>query len=205
VEAEAFEFDYARAAGHTVALGAGDRWNEATSDVAKDVRDAKRLVSEATGVQLTDVIMGKDAATEFLNNAGVLALLDRRNPEGRNVMGPQQFANGFRTDGAYFCGTIFGLDWWEYNRTVLDADGSTVVQMIPLKKAFFVSQNDPSVSMEYAAIPDMDAYQGGLIQVERFSKSWVEKDPSVVVALTHTRPFVLLRRPETFYELQVLA
>jgi hypothetical protein len=204
VAAEAFEFNYARDAGHTVALGAGDRWNESTSDVAKDVRDAKRLVSEATGVQLTDVVMGKDAAEAFLNNAGVLAILDRRNTAGDESQA-QRLGGDFQADGAYFCGRIFGLNWWEYNRTVEDADGSTV-QLVAAKKAFFVSRNaNAGVSMEYGAIPDMDAYEGGLIQVQRFSKSWVEKDPSVVVALTHTRPFVLLKRPEAFYELQVLA
>ena len=203
VAAEAWQYDYNRDAGHTVALTGTDQWDNAASDIAGDVRDAKRLVSEATGVQLTDCIMGKLAADAFLNNAGVLALLDRRNAESKSSMGPQEFANGFRADGAYYCGRVLGLDWWEYNRTVLDADGSTV-QLVGTKKAFFVSQQDDSVSMEFGAIPDMDAYAGGLIQVERFSKAWVEKDPSVTQALVHTRPFVLLKRPETFYELTVL-
>ena len=135
VAAEAFEFDYSRDAGHTVALGAGDRWNEATSDVSKDARDAKRLVSEATGVNLTDVIMGKSAAEAFLANAGVLAILDRRNTEGDEAQA-QRLGGDFRADGAYFCGRIFGLNWWEYNRTVEDADGSTVFDEDPLDRCF---------------------------------------------------------------------
>jgi len=204
IHAEAWEYDYNRAAGHTVALTGTDQWDNAASDIAGDVREAKRLVMEATGVQLTDVIMGKLAADAFLNNAPVLAILDRRNAESKSANGPQEFANGFRADGAYYCGRVLGLDWWEYNRTALDADGTTSVQLIDTKKAFLVGQQDDSVSMEFGAIPDMDAYAGGLIQVERFSKAWVEKDPSVAQALVHSRPFILLKNPDTFFEYQVL-
>lgn len=202
IDAEAWEFDYGRDAGHTIALGAGDRWNEATAEIAGDVREAKRLVADAIGIQLTDAICGKDAADAFLNNADVLAIIERLVNEND---GPQILGGEFRPDGAYFMGRIFGINWWEYNRTVKDADGSTV-QLVGLKNVFFVSQSpDAGQSLEYAAIPDWDAADEGLIQVQRFSKSWLEKDPSAVVALTHTRPFVLLRRPESVVEYQVLA
>lgn len=198
LHADAFEFDYSRAAGNTVTLTGTDVWTNAASDIAADVRLAKKTVMDATGVELTDVVMGENAAAAFLGNAGVLAILDRRNTRGDESEAQRQ-GGGVLPSGAYYCGRIFGLRWWEYSRTVLDADGSTVT-LIPTADAHFVSTSPAAgISMEYAAIPDMDAFNGGLIQVQRFAKSWVEKDPSVVVALTHTRPFPLLRRPEAFY------
>ena len=203
LHAEAFEFDYQRAAGHTIVLAGADLWSAGTADIAGDVDSADQLIAEAVGANVTDVIMDALAADAFLNNSKVQSIVDRN---FREAGSPLQF--GSRNDpstGARWLGNIFGVDWWRYNRTVLDADGTTV-KMIPDKTAFFVARSAAvAPSIEYGAIPDMDAFEGGLLQSQRFSKSWVEKDPSQVVALTHTRPFVLLRYPEFCVQMQVLA
>jgi hypothetical protein len=202
LEAEAFEFDYSRDAAHSVTLTGADLWTSGTEDIAGDVRAAKRLVMEATGVLLTDAICGATAAEAFLNSAKVLAILERRNPEDD---GPQILGGQPRPDGAYFMGRIFGVNWWEYARTIDDYAGNTVT-LVDAKKVYLVSQSpDAGQSIEYAAIPDWDAVEDGLLQAQRFSKSWLEKDPSAVVALTHSRPFVLLKRPESMFEYQVIA
>jgi len=202
LEAEAFQFDYTRDAANDITLGAGSRWNESTADIAGDVREAKRLVSEGPGFNVTDVICGKDAANAFLNNDEVRSIIDRRRPEDDT---PQRLGGDFRPDGAYFMGRIFGVDWWEYNRTVVD-HGGTTHQLIGAKKAYFVAAAPGAgFSLEYGAIPDMDAFEGGLLEAERFSKSWVQPDPSVVFALTHSRPFPLMRYPEAVVEYTVLA
>ena len=201
LEAEAFEFDYSRDAAHSVVLAGADKWDSGTEDIAGDVRAVKRLVMEAVGLTLTDAICGTTAATAFLNSAKVLAILERRNPEGD---GPQILGGQVRPDGAYFMGRIFGINWWEYARTVDDYAGNTV-KMVADGLCHFVTQSgDAGQSIEYAAIPDWDAAEDGLLQSQRFSKSWVEKDPSAVIALAHSRPFVLLARPEAMVSYTVV-
>jgi len=200
-EADSFEFDYARDAGHTIVLAGGNLWDSGTENIAADVRNAKRLVNDAVGVRVTDAIMGKDAANAFLDSATTRAVLDRRNPEDDT---PQILGGDFRPDGAYFLGRIHGINWWEYARSLTDSAGTSAV-LVPDDTCFFVSQEAAAGnSLEYAAIPDMDAFADGLLQTKRFAKSWVEKDPSATVALAHSRPFPLMRRPESMVQLTVV-
>jgi len=202
LHAEAFEFDYVRDAAFTVALGAGDRWNEATADIAGDVRAAADAVMEETGVNITDAICGKDAAEAFLNNDKVQAIVERRRPEEGS---PLMLFGRPAPNGARWLGTIHGVNWWVYPRKIKDADG-TEVTLIDDKKVFFVSQEaGAQFSLEFGAIPDMTAFEGGSLEAEIFTKSWVEEDPSVVQMLAHSRPFPLMGQPEAVYELQVLA
>lgn len=201
VEADSFEFDYARAVANTIVLAGGALWDSGTENIAADVRVAKRLVNDAVGVRVTDVILGKDAANAFLDSATTRAVLDRRNPEDDT---PQILGGDFRPDGAYFLGRIHGINWWEYARELTDSGGATV-KLIADDQAFFCSQEPAAgLSVEYAAIPDMDAFADGLLQTKRFAKSWVEKDPSATIALAHSRPFPLMRRPESIVQMTVV-
>ena len=56
----------------------------------------------------------------------------------------------------------------------------------------------------YGAIPDWDAFDEGLMQGKRFSKSWKEKDPSVRQILAHSRPLFVPRRPASMVSMKVV-
>ena len=80
------------------------------------------------------------------------------------------------------------------------------VDLINKKKVFFITQSPAAgFSMEYGAIPDMDAFAGGSLRARRFSKAWTQPDPSLIWTLTHSRPFPLMLNPEAVVEYQVLA
>jgi hypothetical protein len=51
----------------------------------------------------------------------------------------------------------------------------------------------------------MEAMMGGMLASERFSKSWLVKDPSAMVQLIESHPLPVLRRPDSVYSLQVVA
>lgn len=199
--AEAFQFDYARDGGFTVALGAGDRWNEGTSDIAGDVRYAADKVMEETGLNVTDAICGSLAADAFLNNAKVQEHVERRRPEGPGT--PLLLGGRPSPRGARYLGSVYGVNWWAYTRQVKDIDGSAV-DLINTKKVFLLPQ-DGEFSIEFGAIPDIDAFESGQLEAQKFSKSWTTEDPSLMWVLMHTRPFPLMRRPEAVFEYQVLA
>ena len=189
---DAFTIDYGRPAAHTVVLTGTDLWSDAASDPHKDFNDAKDLASDA-GHQLTDVIMGGDAADAFVRNDQLASDLDNR----RFVTGNLELINRFEQSGAQFMGQIYGIRCWRYNRSVTDPFGNSVA-LIEADKAHFVSANPGADNIiEYGAIADFDASPSGLIQTRFFSKSWRTQDPSAQMYLWHSRPLPIPRRPES--------
>ena len=51
----------------------------------------------------------------------------------------------------------------------------------------------------------MDAFEAGLWVAQRFSKSWVTKDPSQRLALLHSRPLPVPRRPGAMVSMKVVS
>jgi len=59
--------------------------------------------------------------------------------------------------------------------------------------------------MYYGAIPDFDALQGRAWVGRRFGKSWMDKDPSAQIALVHSRPLPVPRRPGSMVSMKVVS
>jgi hypothetical protein len=200
---DAFTITFPRSGGHTITLSTF--WDDATpADVRMeaDVFNAKKLLSDAVGLPVTDCILGSEAVTEFqaLIARGDLKVLDQRNVTG----GVVTFLEQFNQDGAIFLGEAFGIRWWAYPRTA-SLNGSSV-NMIRPKYAEFVSASPASDRvLYYGAIPDMDALEGRRFVGERFSKSWRENDPSAMMALIHSRPLPVPRRPDATVSMKVVS
>jgi hypothetical protein len=183
-------------------------WDDATPSnvrVLKDLHMVKRVASDFEVPAITDAIMGTEAADAFM------ALVEGGNIKGfenaganPNVMvGQATFTSQFTDDGAIFLGTVSGIRFWEYRRTAV-LNGETT-HMIRPKYVEFVSVSPASERVEYfGAIPDMHALQGGLISTQRFSKAWLEQDPSVMQSLIHSRPLPVPRRPAAHISMQVV-
>lgn len=198
---DAFTITYNRPAAHSVTLAGGDIWGTGTEEITTDFHNAKREMTKK-GFNPTDAIMSASAADVFMQNSSVQTMLDKRNVS----VGMMEFTSQFDDDGVIYLGSISGVRCWEYNRNVLDADGTTSVDMIRDKYVEFVDRRaSAEFVMYYGAIPDMDALNGKSWVGERFSKSEVKFDPSSITALTHSRPLPVPRRPEATYSLKVLA
>ena len=194
---DAFTIDYGRPAAHTVTLAGNDTWDtptaSATSFIDDHVTDVKELVSDAIGVPVTDCVMGGDAADAFKNNERVREDLDLR----RATPGSLALSEQFRESGALFMGEVYGIRWWRYNRSVLDPFGNAT-NLVGADKAHFVSATPGADNVvEYGAIDDLDALEGGLLESRFFSKSWRERDPSAQMYLWQSRPLPIPRRPES--------
>ena len=199
-----FTITFPRDAAHSYALGAGDRWNEATASFRKDFLDAATLVNDAVSLNVTDVILGTDAADAFLADAcGELSsLLDIRRMATGTVDLTQQIAES----GALFLGTfVHGIRVWRYGRTV-DVNG-TSTDLIRPKYAEFVARTPAAQFVTYyGAIEDMKAIGAGkVLQSKRFSKSWEVEDPSCRMLLIESNPMPVPRRPNATVSVQVLA
>lgn len=197
----AFQITFAKSAENTVTLSGADRWDQSTGSPKIDVLAAKRRQADAVNLQPTDVLMGQEAAEAFITNDEIAVDLDTRELRIGGIDMTQQFSS----QGVVFLGTYSGLRWWEYSRQI-NVPGTGLVSLIRSKFCEFVTA-DPSAEMvEYfGAIRDMRALQGRSIASERFSKSWDEEDPSVMVQLIESHPLPAMRRPDAVYSLQVVA
>lgn len=194
---DAFTIDYGRPGAHTVALTGNDTWDtaaaSATSHIEEHVQDAKELISDKIGVPVTDCILGASAANAFKNNERVRADLDNR----RITPGTLELAQQYRANGAIFLGEVYDVRFWRYSRSITDPFGNATT-LIGTDKAHFVSATPGAENVvEYGAIDDLDALEGGMLESRFFSKSWREKDPSAQMYLWQSRPLPVPRRPES--------
>lgn len=200
----AFTITFPRDAAHDYALGAGFRWNEATGTPRQDFLDAAQLVNDAVSLNVTDVILGADAADAFLADVhGEIGnILDTR----RLMTGMVDLTQQFAESGALFLGTyVHGIRVWRYARTVSVNGVST--DLIRPKYAEFVAVTPQADFVTYyGAIEDMKAIGSGMVlQSKRFSKSWEIEDPSVRMLLLESNPMPVMRRPNATVSIQVLA
>lgn len=187
---DAWQITFPKPAGNTVTPSVF--WDQANSDPALDFLTAKKLVADEVGLQVTDCVMSESAAREFLTHPEVLKQLDNKGLQ----VGGLSFAEQFRDDGAIYLGIFSAVRCWMYHRTVKDYTGAAVPMIRDKYVEFFAVTPAAENTMYYAAIPDWDLFgDGGSIETKRFSKSWIEKDPSLRVILLHTRPLPVPRRP----------
>lgn len=199
-----FTITFPRAGGHSYALAAADRWTASTASPRKDFLDAAQLVNDAVSLNVTDVVLGTEAADAFLSNAHgeLTSLLDVRRLDTGTITLTQQFAES----GALFLGTfVHGIRVWRYGRTV-DVNG-VATDLIRPKYAEFVART-PAAEMVtyYGAIEDMRAIGAGqVLSSKRFSKSWEVEDPSARMLLLESNPMPVMRRPNATVSVQVVA
>lgn len=200
---ENFTITFPRTSSHNITLSGADLFTATTtSNPAALALRANRLVNEDEGLNITDAIMDGTTADLFVQSAKVLQHLENR--PNLNA-GELEIQHRFQEDGARLIGTYGGIRWWEYSRSVLLPDGTTAPLIRPKYVEFVTAQSAAENRLYYGAIEDLDALGEGLWVGERFSKSWVEKDPSARLLLATSCPLPVTRKPDTFVSAQVIA
>jgi hypothetical protein len=184
-----FTVTYSKPPGHT--LNTVGTWATAsTATPSVDFTAAKRLIADAHNLPTTHCIMSQEAATNFIKIDEVKTNLDNR----RLLTGDLDLRKQFELSGALHLGNYMGVDCWEYARSVNVSGVDT-----PLIRAGYVEFVSAVPQAEnwlyYGAIADMEALEGRLFQGERFSKSWLKKDPSQRIVIVKSRPLPVMRRP----------
>lgn len=199
----AFDINLNRSAAHDITLLGGDLWDSGTGKIRADFLTAMQLINDAVSQNVTDVILGDAAAEAFLEDATVRSILDvRRMQTGTvdltNVIDPES--------GAMFLGEyVHGIRVWRYARTV-EVNGVSE-SLIRTDHAEFIANTAMSQFITYyGAIEDMDAIgeAGEVLVSPRFSKSWIEKDPSRRMLLAESNPMPFLRRPDATLSMKVV-
>lgn len=181
-------------------LGAGNYWVTTTVNPETTAYNVKAIMSELDGFQPSIVILGATAAAHFRANPFVTNTLALYSNQGIGRAVYDQFF----AEGAIPLGNLHGLEYWAYPRKML-VNGSSV-DLINPKFAYYISMSPAAQFVEYfAAIPDLDALEGRLLQAEKFAKSWRIPDPSSQVNLVASRPLVCMRIPNATAAVQVVA
>lgn len=201
----AFTITVPRLGTHSYDLAATFHWDEANARIAKDFLDAHTLVNDDVSLNLTDVLLGNEAADAFLANAAMQALL-KQNVNQSIQVGSISFVEQMEANGLLYLGNPFrGIRVWRYGRTT-SVNGVSTPMIRPKYAEFVTARPEAQNVTYYGPIEDFDAFgEGGSYVRERFSKSWVEKDPSVRWALLETNPLPCLRRPDSTVSVKVVS
>jgi hypothetical protein len=184
-----FTVTYPKPGGHTVNTAA--TWATAsTATPSVDFTTAKRLIAGTHDLPTTHCIMSQEASTNFIQIAEVKTNLDNR----RLLTGDLDLRRQFELSGALFLGNYMGVDCWEYARSV-NVSGSSTALIRAGYVEFVAAVPQAENWIYYGAIADLEALEGRLFQGERFSKSWLVKDPSQRIVLAKSRPLPIMRRP----------
>ncbi len=185
--------DFQRDAALTVALTTGTKWGEAGVSPFKNVESWSLLVHQKSGVYPTDVVMDVDAWQLYRDDVVLNKLLDVR-----RLSDIEQLRYGAIIEaGGVYQGRVGTQNIWLYNNSYIDNDGNSQF-FLPSGSVILGSAGIEGVQ-HHGAIQDIEA---GLQPMESFTKSWVEKDPSVRVLLMQSAPLVVPYRPNaSFYAL----
>lgn len=199
----AFDITIPREAAHSITLTGGDLWDSGTQKIRRDFLTAMQLVNDAVSLNVTDVILGEAAAEALLDDSEVRSLLDVRRMRVGMIDLTQQMDP---ETGALFLGEyVHGIRIWRYARTI-EVNGVSESLIRPDYAEFIANSPAAQFVTYYGAIEDMDAIgeEGQVLVSPRFSKSWIEKDPSRRMLLVESNPMPYLRRPEATVSMKVV-
>jgi hypothetical protein len=167
-------------------------WTASEADPIADLRKYKRRVAKKTGRTANAGVMSSEAADAFLDNAKVIEKLNTRRIDLGQIR-PEELP-----DGVTYLGYLNdpGLDLYAYEEWYVPDDGEEE-PMIPAG-GLIVGPTNSRCSMLYGAIQDMEAIEGGMFDVARYPKSWVEKDPSVRWLMMQAAPLPGFHEPDAF-------
>jgi hypothetical protein len=174
--------DFGRAAGQTIVLTGGNRWGQAGINPIANLATWGMVAFSSSGAMPTDVIMTADAWAIFVANATVQLRLNQFRPTAQLNQNPPP-----PVFGASDMGTMDNYHFWVYTGTYVDDQTDVSTPILPAGTVIMASPQLEGYRA-FGAIRDHDA---GFQAVPYWSKSWVEKDPSVMYLLLQSAPLIV--------------
>ena len=201
LEDEAFTIDFGRTGGATQ-LTAGTTWGSTGSTMMANLQTAKRDFDARARLPVDFGICGKNAADRIRADEAFKTDADRERVDVGFLLLQEQF----NEMGLQRIGRVAGIEMWEYSRTVLSPDGSASLDLIRPDYVELVSRSSQAgMALHFGAIADFEALQQGVLEAERFSKTWLERNPSAHYSMVQSRPLPILKRPNATYSIKTNA
>lgn len=179
----AFQVDYLIPNAHKPDISAQTyKWN-GTPDILGNIDEWANLIINAIGIGPDMAICGKNVVNALRKDEAVLKLLDNNRVQAGSL--------GWKVTSNYM-GNLNGIDLYRYGTTYQKSDGST--GNFVDDDAFILIATSAKFTIEFGSIMDLEAEAA--VVGEFFSKSWLEKDPSVLWILAESRPLPVPWQPE---------
>ena len=182
--------DFGRNANHTITLGTGVKWSDSGISPLGNIEDWSLTVLQNSGAVVTDVVMDTKAYRLFKADPAVKDAIDKTLGAPDSVM-----LTSMAKLGLSYKGAIDNVWFWVYSDWYVDPATGNEVAMIPDNTVMLGSRDMDGVR-HFGAIHDEEA---GLQAMEYFTKSWVEKDPSLRILLMQSAPLVVPYRPDASF------
>lgn len=174
--------DFERANSQTIVLTGGDRWGQSGVEPIETLEDAALNTLQTSGSSIRSLIFDPVAWKSFRKNS---ALLEKKLDMRRVVSG--QINIGGLPEHVSYKGNDGTFDYWVYADWYLEsASDVNETKMIP--SGTVIGVGDIDGVRHFGAIKDEEA---GFQSLEYFSKSWVNKDPSVRFLLMQSAPIMV--------------
>lgn len=171
------------------------QWSDSNSDPIANLRKYKRRIAKKTGRTANACVMSSEAADAFMDNKTVIEKLNTRRVD-LGMIRPEELP-----DGVTYLGYLNdpGMDLYAYEEWYHphELEGGEEAPMIPAG-GLIVGPNNSRCGMLYGAIQDMSAIEGGMFDVARYPKSWLEDDAGVRWLMMQSAPLPGLHEPDAF-------
>jgi hypothetical protein len=188
--------DFGRDASLTETLLSGERWNASVDvDIPQQLEDWSQQIADFDGT-VEAVIMDVKAWNLMRNNTKVQKLLDVRRgvADTSLVIEPAMAVKA----GVQYKGLLGNFPIWVYTGSYIDpADGQTKKYM-PDNTVVLAGRRVEGVR-HFGAIMDVDV----LVARERYSQSWVERNPSRRMLMLESAPLLVPYRPNSSMKITV--
>lgn len=178
-----FAVDYNLPVAHKPTLTGNNVWGGATADIIGNLTTWSDLIINAIGIGPDIAILGATAYQKLRQDEDVMAVLDNRRMEAGQYT--------WKASSNYV-GNLLGIDLYRYGTTYTDSSGAT--QKFVADNVCILVASKARFSIEHGIILDLEAE--AQVMAQYFSKSWVEKDPSVAWILAESRPLPVPWQPE---------
>lgn len=185
--------DFGRDSAQTVTLTSGNLWSDSDVSPIEDLEDWALQTLQKSGSSVRNIVMDPDAWRAFRSKTDLEKRLDLRRVQSG------QINLGMLPDHVQYKGSDGTFDYWVYADWYLDDGDTTETVMLPSGTVLGIG--DMEGVRHFGAIKDEEA---GFQAMEYFSKSWVQKDPSVRFLLMQSAPLVVPYRPNAAFCANVL-
>lgn len=176
---------------HKITLASG-KWGTADAKPLENLRTWKRLIAKDSGRTANVAVLSGEALDAFYSSPKLLEQLNTRRVD-MGMIKPQELP-----DGVTYLGYLNdpGIDLYSYDEWYLDNEGNE--KPMVAAGGLILGSTATRNAMLYGAIQDVEAAESGLVEVRRFPKSWVTKEPSARWLKLQSAPLAGLLEPDAF-------
>jgi hypothetical protein len=186
---------------HNITLSGANLWSDDSqqkNEILAFLRAKRRLLVTDGGISPTDIVVATDVSDVLIDKfdpndttSGLSSVrVDRGQIDIRNLPNGVTYLGFFKE---------LGCDFWAYDGTYTDLDGS-VKPYVPAGKIAMLSRN-ARFDRNYAAIQN---YHAGFAAVPRFPITWIEQDGRARFIQIESAPLYAPHQVDSLFVAQVL-